>query len=108
MFQIIGAIAEFERSLIQERVRAGIRNARAKGKKFGRPRVPVNAARIAALRASGHSWSEVCEVLEAGTLLGPRLGMHERRLENNEVVRAPKTNGLCARNSLNPLTIARP
>ncbi len=64
MFQIIGAIAEFERSLIQERVRAGIRNARAKGKKFGRPRVPVDAARIAALRASGHSWSEVCEVLE--------------------------------------------
>jgi DNA invertase Pin-like site-specific DNA recombinase len=36
MFQIIGAMAEFERSLIQERVRAGLRNARAKGKKFGR------------------------------------------------------------------------
>jgi len=30
MFQIIGAMAEFERALIQERVRAGIRNARAK------------------------------------------------------------------------------
>jgi DNA invertase Pin-like site-specific DNA recombinase len=38
MFQIIGAMAEFERSLIQERVKAGLRNARAKGKKFGRPR----------------------------------------------------------------------
>src|ERR1019366_9179207 len=35
MFQIIGAMAEFERSLIQEHVRAGLRNARAKGKKFG-------------------------------------------------------------------------
>jgi len=32
MFQIIGALAEFERSLIQERVRAGLRNARAKGR----------------------------------------------------------------------------
>jgi DNA invertase Pin-like site-specific DNA recombinase len=32
MFQIIGAMAEFERALIQERVRAGIRNARAKPK----------------------------------------------------------------------------
>ncbi len=31
MFQIIGAMAEFERALIQERVRAGLRNARAKG-----------------------------------------------------------------------------
>ena len=32
MFQIIGAMAEFERSLIQERVRAGLRNARSKGR----------------------------------------------------------------------------
>jgi DNA invertase Pin-like site-specific DNA recombinase len=31
MFQIIGAMAEFERALIQERVKAGMRNARAKG-----------------------------------------------------------------------------
>ena len=38
MFQIIGAMAEFERALIQERVKAGIRNARAKGKRIGRPR----------------------------------------------------------------------
>ena len=30
MFQIIGAMAEFERALIQERVKAGLRNARAK------------------------------------------------------------------------------
>src|SRR6476619_5507113 len=35
MFQIIGAMAEFERALIQERVRAGIKNARAKGKRVG-------------------------------------------------------------------------
>jgi DNA invertase Pin-like site-specific DNA recombinase len=35
VFQIIGAIAEFERSLIRERVRAGLRNARAKGKRLG-------------------------------------------------------------------------
>jgi len=32
MFQIIGAMAEFERALIEERVRAGIRNAKAKGR----------------------------------------------------------------------------
>jgi DNA invertase Pin-like site-specific DNA recombinase len=48
MFQIIGAMAEFERSLIQERVKAGLRNAKAKGRRLGRPRVAVDAARIAA------------------------------------------------------------
>ena len=53
MFQIIGAMAEFERSLIQERVRAGLRNARNKGRKLGRPRVSLNLDRIVALRASG-------------------------------------------------------
>ncbi|HEV3276297.1 MAG TPA: recombinase family protein [Terriglobia bacterium] len=37
MFQIIGAMAEFERTLIAERVKAGMRNARAKGRKIGRP-----------------------------------------------------------------------
>jgi len=37
MFQIIGAMAEFERALIAERVKAGMRNARAKGRRIGRP-----------------------------------------------------------------------
>lgn len=59
MFQIIGAMAEFERALIQERVKAGIRNARAKGRRIGRPRVAVDAARIAVLRASGLSWRRI-------------------------------------------------
>jgi len=63
MFQIIGAMAEFERSLIQERVKAGLRNARARGKKFGRPRVHVDAARVAELRRNGFSWSQVCQTL---------------------------------------------
>jgi DNA invertase Pin-like site-specific DNA recombinase len=59
MFQIIGAMAEFERALIQERVRAGLRNARAKGKRLGRPRVIVDAVRIASLRAQGRSWAQI-------------------------------------------------
>jgi DNA invertase Pin-like site-specific DNA recombinase len=63
MLQIIGAMAEFERSLIQERVKAGLRNARAKGKKFGRPRALVGAARVAELRREGLSWSQVCRTL---------------------------------------------
>jgi DNA invertase Pin-like site-specific DNA recombinase len=59
MFQIIGAMAEFERALIQERVRAGLRNARAKGRRLGRPRVIVDAPRIALLRGQGRSWAQI-------------------------------------------------
>jgi DNA invertase Pin-like site-specific DNA recombinase len=68
MFQIIGAMAEFERALIQERVRAGLRNARAKGKRLGRPRVIVDASRIASLRAQGRSWAQI--VAETGASKG--------------------------------------
>src|ERR1700739_4795988 len=46
VFTVLGAVAGLERSLIVERVRAGLRNARAKGKRLGRPRVTVDAARI--------------------------------------------------------------
>jgi DNA invertase Pin-like site-specific DNA recombinase len=63
MFQIIGAMAEFERALIQERVRAGVRNARAKGRKLGRPRINVDTRQIALLRASGASWPTVAAKL---------------------------------------------
>jgi hypothetical protein len=59
VFTVLGAVAELERSLIAERVRAGIRDARAKGKRLGRPRVAVDGARIAALRAQGHSWGAI-------------------------------------------------
>ena len=37
LFQMIGAVAQFERSLIGERVKSGLANARAKGKSLGRP-----------------------------------------------------------------------
>lgn len=59
VFTVLGAVAELERSLIAERVRAGLRNARAKGKRLGRPRVSVDTARIATLRASGLSWPKI-------------------------------------------------
>jgi DNA invertase Pin-like site-specific DNA recombinase len=55
---VLGAVAELERSLIAERVKAGLRNARAKGKQLGRPRVFVDAA---LLRARGRSWREITE-----------------------------------------------
>jgi len=68
VFTVLGAVAELERSLIAERVKAGLRNARSKGKRLGRPRVVVDAARIASLRAQGLSWREI--VVETGISKG--------------------------------------
>ena len=64
VFTVLGAVAELERSLIAERIRAGLRNARARGKRLGRPRVLLDAARITALRTQGRSWREI--TLEMG------------------------------------------
>jgi DNA invertase Pin-like site-specific DNA recombinase len=66
MFQIIAAMAEFERALIQERVKAGMRNARAKGKRVGRPPRIVDNAKVAALRTSGASWRSIARKLGVG------------------------------------------
>ena len=66
MFQIIGAMAEFERALIQERVGAGLRSARAKGKRLGRPRRVVDSSRVADLRAAGASWRAIAHELDVG------------------------------------------
>lgn len=66
MFQIIGAMAEFERALIQERVRAGLRNAKAKGKRIGRPRRIVDSSKVLELRSQGHSWRDISKGLRLG------------------------------------------
>src|SRR6266571_8434994 len=59
MFTVLGAVAELERSLIVERVKAGLRNARAKGKRLGRPKRVVDARRISDLRAQGLTLREI-------------------------------------------------
>ncbi len=52
--------------VIRERVRSGIAVARAQGKRIGRPRQPVDAARVAELRAQGWSWAEIAREMGAG------------------------------------------
>jgi DNA invertase Pin-like site-specific DNA recombinase len=41
MFQMMGVFAEFERAIIQERVRAGLARAKSEGKRLGRPPIPT-------------------------------------------------------------------
>ena len=85
MFQIIGAMAEFERALIQERVKAGLRNARAKGRKLGRPRLTVNAVKIESLRSQGRSVREIAEEL------GYSRSLVHKTLANGESARVAKS-----------------
>jgi DNA invertase Pin-like site-specific DNA recombinase len=65
MFQIIAAFAEFERSIIAERVRSGIAHVRAEGATWGRPRLILDMARIGRRRRQGASWATIAR--EMGT-----------------------------------------
>ena len=62
MMHMLGAFAEFEASLIKERVKAGLRNAKAKGKRLGRPQLR-NDDRIIELRAKGKTIRQIAEAL---------------------------------------------
>lgn len=55
MFQIIGAMGEFERNLIRERVRAGMAHAKAKGRRLGRSKVYVDMKAVELRRVNGES-----------------------------------------------------
>jgi DNA invertase Pin-like site-specific DNA recombinase len=74
IFTVLGAVAELERSLIAERVRAGLRNARAKGKRLGRPQAIADRARISELRAYGASWRAIAEELGCSARTARRIG----------------------------------
>jgi DNA invertase Pin-like site-specific DNA recombinase len=66
VFGIFASIAEFERELIRDRVRSGLASAKARGKHLGRPRIFVDAKRIATLRSAGTSWAKIGEALGVG------------------------------------------
>jgi DNA invertase Pin-like site-specific DNA recombinase len=66
LFTIVSAVAQLERDLIRERVSAGIRNARAKGAKFGRPMMVVDRDRILQMRGEHQSLRQIAENLGVG------------------------------------------
>ena len=55
IFTIISAVAQLERDIIAERVKAGLRRAKENGKKLGRPKVSVDPQRLRELRSKGLS-----------------------------------------------------
>ena len=66
MLQISGAMAEFERALIAERVRAGVPCPKLRANAIGRPRQPVDAGKVAELRAQGCSWAKIAQEMGLG------------------------------------------
>lgn len=73
MFQMMGVFAEFERSMISERVKAGLARTKAKGTKLGRPRTtPRKEAQIMKLRSKGMG------ILKIGRELGVGTGVVQR------------------------------
>lgn len=59
---ILGAVAEFERSIIKQRQREGIEKAKAKGVYKGR-KATIDKDRILALRSEGHSTYKIAELM---------------------------------------------
>jgi DNA invertase Pin-like site-specific DNA recombinase len=82
VFTILGAVAEGERNLIAERVRSGLKNAKAKGKRLGRPTKPVDVGQINSFRASGHSWRTIAGMmkLSVGTVYAAARSQHAKVL----------------------------
>jgi DNA invertase Pin-like site-specific DNA recombinase len=66
IFHVFGALAEFERGIIRERVNAGLAAARSRGRIGGRPTVVTDtkATAITALTAQGLTSAEICKSLD--------------------------------------------
>ena len=80
MMQILGSFAEFEASLIRERVVAGIKNARSKGVRLGRPKKFCDTDAILKLRQQGVS------IRNVAVKLGLSVGMVQRVARNKAKV----------------------
>src|SRR5262245_42507979 len=64
LLHLFAAFAEMEREIIRERVRAGVRTAKAKGTRLGRPQRVFQRDEAQHLRALGMSWREIARALE--------------------------------------------
>lgn len=74
LFQMLGVFAEFERSMIVERVKAGLKRAKAEGKVLGRPRVSAAVeAKVVALRKQGRGMRAIARELGIGNCTVQRI-----------------------------------
>ena len=59
MFQMCGVFAEFERSILSERVKAGLNRAREEGKMLGRPKIVANVKKILEDKSKGLTYRQL-------------------------------------------------
>lgn len=82
--QILGALAEFERELIRERVRAGLANARARALGAGGPSAGPGATwmarKVRRLRVAGRSWRSIARGLKVPMATVRRAGHASSRI----------------------------
>ncbi len=80
IFTIISAVAQLERDIIAERVKAGLRRAKENGKKLGRPKIEVDGEEIQRLRSEGLSIRAIAkEVSASRTTVGDLLKTTPKR-----------------------------
>lgn len=63
IFTIISAMSTLERDIICERVRGGLRNARSKGIKLGRPQNDIDINKVIAYREQGKSFRDIAKIM---------------------------------------------
>lgn len=82
LLNILSSVAEFEREMIRERVAAGVRNAKAKGKQIGRRRIILDRTKARELHLAGRSLREIAATLGVSRsivhrALCPKLGLSQ-------------------------------
>jgi DNA invertase Pin-like site-specific DNA recombinase len=85
MFQMLGVFAEFERAMIQERVKAGLARARATGKMLGRPKIPADERAILVAIRGGLSIRKTARQFDVTPAKVQRLISHGRAAQNDRL-----------------------
>ena len=101
LMHILASVAKFERSLIKERVSAGIKAAQARGTRsgrpFGRPKTVVDRGRVVALRGSGASWAQIASTLAVPATVARRAYAQAKVGKQLRTLAVPCQNPVCKR-----------
>ncbi len=85
IFTIISAMSKMERDIIAERVKGGLRKARANGKRLGRPESEVDTDKIVEYKKQGKSIREIAK----------EMGIHRSKVERTLKLSDSKTSETC-------------
>lgn len=92
LLTMLSAVSEFERSLVKERTRLAVQQARKRGKRLGRPPTKIipGYQDVAVLRHAGKSWSQIakllgCSITTAGRVFQKGAGIQAAEVPENRV-----------------------